>query len=378
MLCKLMPLGHFDHNTTEKLLRHYGLEESAELVYHLTVGHPASITYIITQHLLAESAAAGRAAALADQRVDDIRQLIGRLSEPARTLIGLVGVLRRVDVLTIQHVLGQLPTLLPEPVRNQVLHQALAQYVQTGLVVNLPDYAPFSFTPEVRAVIEADLKETRPELFQELCAVLSAWYRRELERKPFTNRLYFTEWIYFSLHSLLLVLAAPSDPAAREQVSQEWLRQFQAHWERVGDDDMSGRLQRDHQIRQLLGAVGLERDVGITADYTTREFHFYRRALVNYLFQHRFPRRLTRREREILVLIARQFDDQGFDLHTLQQVIAESGAEALTIAKLHLFIRQFSEIYAISYDQLKGRFVMDPWLREFLRAPDAGPPARSP
>lgn len=376
MQCQLWPLDPLSREETRELLRQYHLEDSTDIIYEMTFGHPASITLIVTSHLMTSLADVGLDSArppetppISDKRVTDIHTAIEQLDDVAGALIRVIGMLRRVDVPTVQHVLQHVPSGLTLPVRNQAVHQALAQYVERGLVVTVPDFAPFSFARDVRAVVEADLQHQQPHTYQQLCHVLSAWYLGELTRKPFTNRLYFTEWVYFSLQHLLLTLAATPQAAARAAHSQAWMQQFRECWQQVGGDDMRGRLQRDDQVRQLLIAVGLAPSIGAVAGYDIRDnAQRFRRELVDYLFEHRFPRHLTQPEREVLTLIARSFDEDGFDLAALQAAVAANSAEDVpTIPRLHFFVRLFSEIYAVHYDQKRGRFVMDPWLRQFLR-----------
>ena len=381
-VCTRTTLKPFNSQETAQLLEQYSLQENTDLIYDLTEGHPDSIMYIVKQHLepslhARDSRSDSREPAeLPRTRYNEIEQRIQQLDPLARDLIQIIGVMRRIEAQPIHYVLKSISKELAAQFTNQKLHEALSSYREFGLVIDDPGYMPFSFTPDVRAFTELNIRRNDDEdRIAKIYLLLKTWYYDALVKKPSTNRSYLIDWISVSLQSLRLFLAG-SDSREHIQGINSWLEQFQQRWRDSADNEMIERFYSDDLIQRLLRITIADLQQRVDAIVLGRErlqqnTSKYRKELVKHLFDDSNPSILTQKEFNILVLIAQQFSD-GFDAHRLQSLIIGSGMEERSMArrKAQEYIGIFNQIHAITYQQEKGRFFMDEWLKDFLKKAD--------
>lgn len=367
--CRPEQLKQLSRQETEDILAQYQLQEQSDIVYELTLGHPASISYIIQRYFASSSEPLTD---VPNVQYKEIKQQFEHLEPYDRQLIENLGLLRRVEVQTIQHILRTLPLGLPSEMH--LIHKALSKYLEQGLMVCHPGYLPFSFTPLVRRVVESDLQQgDQIDLFAGICRALHEWYYGELQSKPITNRKYFVDWMYFSLQDLRQSLIGSTGEEQREAHIRAWVAKFQEYWTNYGDEETRKHIRNDDFIQSALVTSGVQNRIErIFRNYQPLRKPGYQRSLLqsllDYLFRDRFPRPIAPEEREVLIFIAQHFDD-GFDVPKLQDKLQQLDTiqPTPTNQKLRAYVNLFNEIHAITYDQQSRRFVMDRWLQKFLK-----------
>lgn len=377
--CSPWSLDVFSLDDTTELLRKSELESSASTIFAITQGHPASIDYIVTRYLsrvvldtIIEPVLPPGSAALPSTLYDKVQEQISKLPAYEQGLLRIIGVLRRVEVATIRHLLRALNW--GDTRTSQPIHAALTRYTQAGLLHSSPGYLPFSFSEPLRRVIETDLQQVEQlEYFVAICGLLSRWYLEGLHERPVTNRHYFTEWMYFSLLHLRLLSGFSQTPP-----HDEWLLQFKECWHLVGDEEVLKRLNDDLAIVGLLVQVGLQQTINqVLAQWNHIERLNYKQLLVrelaDYLFNERFPRPLSPDDQAMLRLIAQSFQGRSFTVPQLHKEAAQAVEEQhlrlsaeLSLPQIRAYVNLFNEIYAIIYHPQERAYVMDPWLQRFL------------
>jgi hypothetical protein len=373
--CVSLPMRQLDRAGTSALLEHYNLQNQEDLIFSLTSGHTASIVYLVQRHFDALLSHGEHSAeqqtpnatgnGLPLHQAQSVREQLEHLSPFARQVVGTVGLIRRVEV---QPIMWLLQHLSDERPNLSNIHDVLSQCRALGLLENSPAFGPFSFLEPMRALIEYDLRIEDLSRYEQICALLQQWYKQQLQAKPLTKSYYLSEWMYFSLRRLLLLIAGEQQ-AMQGDLLDGWQRELRELWQRSGGHAQLERLQRDPQLPRLLRSVGLElgNDDAIVRLWKPLDEGQYRKELVDYLFEYYFPQPLTADDREVLVLLAQHVRNQPFNLTRLRNLLQSKRDKVFSVPTLQGYMARFSEVHAVTYDKDQGGFVMDNWLQQFLQ-----------
>jgi hypothetical protein len=189
-----------------------------------------------------------------DEALPDLDSLLERLSPLTRHFLRYTGLLRRLEVPAMQHILNH---TLPNWVgAGQTPHYLLLGHMLPELR-DQGHLAPYQRNQgqqlhrPLRLALDARLRSKEPERYEQICDLLSSFYDQQVMQKPIHEQQLLNEWLYFST-------AALHDPPA-DSARDEWLAQAARL---LGRARLAGKsllvwFYRDRELLARLHALGL-------------------------------------------------------------------------------------------------------------------------
>jgi hypothetical protein len=241
------PLDALSETDVAEFLRQADRDLLTESVVNLTKGYPLQLD-ALRPILLTDTPAEQDAAS------PDLDSLFARLSPLTRHLLRYTGLLRRLEVPAMQHILNH---TLPNWVgASQTPHYLLLGHMLPELR-DQGHLAPYQRNQgqqlhrPLRLALDARLRQSEPERYGQICDLLSGFYAQQVMQKPIHEQQLLNEWFYFSTAALH---EPPTGPAR-----DEWLAQAARLFgrARLAGKSLLVWFYRDHELLARLHALDL-------------------------------------------------------------------------------------------------------------------------
>ena len=206
--CLHQELEPFTLEETQDFLGHHHAAPLAETVQDLTGGYPLVIGHFVGQINTLASSEAARIA---------MRKTIDALSPETHLIFEHVGLLRRMHVAAMQHLLVE---DWRKPENHRRLHQALAEMRSSEIIHTSPDTFE-RFAPAARELIQQDLE---PTAYLQRCNDIAQYYYKQAWKHPKHDADALIEWLYFSTDQLT---------GEQNGMYTEWQSQLTGLFERI-------------------------------------------------------------------------------------------------------------------------------------------------
>jgi hypothetical protein len=186
--------------------------------------------------------------------VPDLDSLLERLSPLTRHLLRYTGLLRRLEVPAMQHVLNH---MLPNWVgTGQTPHYLLLGHMlpelrDQGLLAAYRRNQGQQLDRALRLALDARLRESEPERYEQICTLLSSFYEQQVMQKPIHEQQLLNEWLYFSTAALHELPPGPARDAWLDQAARLFARA------RLAGKSLLVWFYRDHELLARLHTLGL-------------------------------------------------------------------------------------------------------------------------
>jgi hypothetical protein len=186
--------------------------------------------------------------------VPDLDSLLERLSPLTRHLLRYTGLLRRLEVPAMQHILNH--TLPGWVGTGQTPHYLLLGHMLPELR-DQSHLTPYrrnqgqQLNPALRLALDARLRDNEPDRYRQICELLREFYEQQVMQKPIHEQQLLNEWLYFSTAAF----DEPSTDAAREKWLAQAARLFARA--RLAGKSLLVWFYRDRELLARLHALGL-------------------------------------------------------------------------------------------------------------------------
>jgi hypothetical protein len=247
-LSNARPLDPLSEPEVADFLRQAERELLTESVLHLTQGYPLQLNALRPVLLTADPAEPEATAA------PDLDGILERLSPLTRHLLRYTGLLRRLEVPAMQHILNH---VLPDWVgKGQTPHYLLLGHMLPELR-DQGHLAPYrrnqgqQLHRPLRLALDARLRNSEPARYAHICSLLSSFYEQQVMQKPIHEQQLLNEWLYFSTAALY------EPPTGTDR--DEWLAQAARLFARarLAGKSLLVWFYRDRELLARLHALGL-------------------------------------------------------------------------------------------------------------------------
>lgn len=219
--CLHWELETFSKADTSAFLRIHQVESLTDTVYWLSRGYPLLLRHFVEQMYLP---------AASESACADMRKKLDTLTSETRWVLEQVGLLRRMHVAAMQHLLGK-EWATPEAHRR--LHQAMAELKQKDILLTSPDTFE-RFAPAVREVIREFDSSATFDCYDRI----ASYYYELATYHPKHDADALIEWLYFSTGRL---------HAEQNALRETWFAQLDRLFERIVQVDTV-----EHEVYQAV------------------------------------------------------------------------------------------------------------------------------